>query len=47
MGVIPNSAYLYVAASTALLKIASINLRHQKDYWFGLLLANMMSNIQK
>jgi hypothetical protein len=47
MGVIPNSAHLYVAALTALLEIASINPRHQRDYWFGLLLANLMNNIQK
>jgi hypothetical protein len=47
MGVTPNGAYLYVAAATALLEVSSINPRHRKAYRFGLLLANMMTDIQK
>jgi hypothetical protein len=47
MAVTPNSTYLYVAAATALLQQEELNPRHREDFRFGLLLANLMTNIHK
>jgi hypothetical protein len=45
MAVTPNSAYLFVAAVTALLQEPRVNSRHRKNYRFGLLIAHMMKDI--
>jgi hypothetical protein len=45
MAVTPNSAYLYVAAAASLLQHRTLDSKHQKEYHFGLLMANMMREI--
>jgi hypothetical protein len=45
LAVTPNSSYLYVAASSALLHQKNIDKKHRKGYGFGFLVANLMVQI--
>ena len=47
MAVAPNSAYMYVAMASSLLQVRHLNPIHHKNYQFGLLLANLMTDIHK
>jgi hypothetical protein len=45
MAVTPNSSYLYVSATAALLQQDDLDPEHREDFRFGLLVANLMIDI--
>lgn len=47
MTVTPNSSYLYVSATTALLQQDDLDPEHREDFRFGLLVANLMIYIHR